>query len=484
MSSVRTGLEIGTTELRLVTLSPSGSDWQVQVQVAEPIPPGVWGPAGVQDAAALQAALNRLREQAGLSSARVVISCPENVVVFRRIPMPALKPRRVKQALKLGAGQHIPVPGGDFAADFLIKSHPARPEEVSVLVAAAPRTTLATLYEAARTAHLIPTGISTPALALSWLLGTWKVTAPEEQIAVLVVSGQEIRAYTFIGTTPLAGRTLMSAVADGGEAMLEIRRSVAVDGRLPAKVLIIGDVAEQWRADLSAILSRNFGGSTGTAVEVMAAPPVAGGVSGDFSVAAGEALADWNARDRINLLHARLFKVQTQPWRWPAAAMALLLAAVGLYGAWWFPQWQDTGAAIARADAAAQAVVAADTRSVAREMPVLTEIQRTPAWSRLVGELVSKVPPGVSVQELKEPEGAPAAAGNPQGGRPDATARLLLSGTANSMDQVAAYVGALRGSKQIARVAVASTTRNGGLDLHLNLTFELILDVPTGGNPS
>lgn len=104
------GIDIGTTSIKLVELSPLGKN-NFRLLAAASMPSPVGGvKANLANLAPISSALARIVKESGAHSRRVVAALPEEQISSHIVQMPALSDAEVEQALQWQVEQYIPIP--------------------------------------------------------------------------------------------------------------------------------------------------------------------------------------------------------------------------------------------------------------------------------------------------------------------------------------------------------------------------------------
>ncbi|NLM46293.1 MAG: type IV pilus assembly protein PilM [Firmicutes bacterium] len=171
-SSRIVGVELDTGVLRAVEIKgESGKPFVVgagRVQVPEEaIIDGV-----VNDAAAVGKALQSLWQEARFGSRRVVPGIFNRSVLIRMITFPRLPGEKIKKALRLQAGAHLPIPVSQTVLDFAVVGEAYADNELlnEVLLVAARREQLMACLQAFWHGRLTPVVVDASPLALPRLL--------------------------------------------------------------------------------------------------------------------------------------------------------------------------------------------------------------------------------------------------------------------------------------------------------------------------
>ena len=427
------GIEIGFTQLRAVLTHPTGR--RVKFTVAtQPLPEGTITPEGVS-LPLLTEGLRALRTQMPALRGPVWVSLPEQLMIFRPIRMPRMESGAVAQTLRLQADQYLPFPEAERLASFAVVPGSPGTEEIAVLLAGVHRAVAAAVRQACRAAGLKLAGLTAPVVALAPVAVAWTEGAPlGEPAAVVLAADGLVRAFLFRGPVPLVGRSLSSRMTDGATVHFELRQTLTGQGRMPAQVLILGDVPDGWADALSATLGRVSFGQSAAPVSVLAAPPLPGGLMGAYAVAFGLTMLAEQEEPLLNLMNAKLSLTAPGPWRMPSLVAGSAAVLAGLFGLFGYVESGQLAQelAVARAMQVEPLPMPAELARVDRYGPALAEQSKARSWAGLIDALIAQQPAGLRIRTL-----APV---------PGEGLGFQLSGTAGSYAQIDQFVQNLRGA--------------------------------------
>lgn len=139
--SSQVGVDIGSSSVKLVSLSHHSGQVSLDAYAIVPMPPAAVIDGNVQDVAQVADAVERAAKVAGGSLGGVVVAVPSSAVISKHIEMSnAFNELELEEQVKLEADQFIPYPLDEVAIDFEV-SGPAEhaPELNKILVVACRR---------------------------------------------------------------------------------------------------------------------------------------------------------------------------------------------------------------------------------------------------------------------------------------------------------------------------------------------------------
>ena len=113
------GLDIGTSAVKVVELSPLGESFRVEAFAIEPVPAGSVVAGNISDAGAVGEAIRNACKRAGVKPGKVCAGIRNSAVVTKTLDMDAsLTDRELEAEVSLEAERHIPFPIDEVAIDF------------------------------------------------------------------------------------------------------------------------------------------------------------------------------------------------------------------------------------------------------------------------------------------------------------------------------------------------------------------------------
>ena len=104
------GLDIGTTTIKAVELTPVGKGWKLLPAVLTPAVGEVTAGMAAADVGRVAATVSAMIKEGGIKSRKVVAALPEEQVSSHVVELPLLKDAEIGQALEWQVEQYIPIP--------------------------------------------------------------------------------------------------------------------------------------------------------------------------------------------------------------------------------------------------------------------------------------------------------------------------------------------------------------------------------------
>lgn len=212
------GIDIGTKNIKVIELVRSGSSWQLKAS-------GAVGYNGVSPDKAqtdeelniISGVLKKVIDQIKISSKDINLSLPESLVFTRVIKFPILSDEEVAAAVKWEAEQYIPIPTSEAVIQYSILNRNEATSQTSVLLVAAPKSTVEKYVKVVRIAGLTPIFAETELTAMARSL------SPDKGISLLLDLGSSATDMSIIKDTkvvftrsiPVAGEAFTRAVSQG-----------------------------------------------------------------------------------------------------------------------------------------------------------------------------------------------------------------------------------------------------------------------------
>lgn len=159
------GLDIGSTSLKIVELSPAGrGKWKLMSAASMPSPAGSSG-AGRTLVQTMAAGIIKLVREAGVRSRRVVAALPEDQVFSHVVEMPLLKDSEIEQALTWQVEQFIPIPREQAVWSWEVVKRDESAGGMEVMLVAVPKNLAEWYRSVIEQAGLEPAALETELMA-------------------------------------------------------------------------------------------------------------------------------------------------------------------------------------------------------------------------------------------------------------------------------------------------------------------------------
>lgn len=245
MGRTRVGLDIGSTGVRAVELSPG--DVPVVLRAAQvPTPLGAVENGEIRDPNQVGAAVRELWQRGGFKSKQVVMGVGNQRVVVREVALPWLPEKELRGSLAYQVQEFIPMAAGEAVLDFdpLGEFEQEGRRMLRVLLVAAQKAMVSAVVQSAQAARLEPIGLDLNPFALVRSVGSadeqldLQTTGDEAVIDVGAhvtnVCVHERGVTRFVRILPSGGRDITLAVARGlgveDEVAERLKRGEAIEG--------------------------------------------------------------------------------------------------------------------------------------------------------------------------------------------------------------------------------------------------------------
>ena len=163
------GLDIGSTEVRLIQLSSHGSGYRIDHFAVEPLSKGVVVDKTVQDVEAISDAIARAVKVSGTRSKSCAIAVSGSAVFTKTISLPAdLATKDIESQVQIEANQYVPYPLDEVSLDFEVLGPSARNADlIDILLAASKSENIESRQDAIDSAGLKAKVVDVEAFAIA-----------------------------------------------------------------------------------------------------------------------------------------------------------------------------------------------------------------------------------------------------------------------------------------------------------------------------
>lgn len=217
------GLDIGTHSIKAVELRRGGVKPALVAAGIVNTPTKSLISESPEDHEIIADAIRKLREEARISTDKVVAALPESQTFTRVVDLPNLTENEVSSAIKWEAEQYVPVPLTEVQMDWQILSRPpsaSKDEKMEVLLVAAPKILIEKYLKVLKLAQLTPIALETEITAVSRSLVPPSESSPTTLIISIGASTTDICVVRF------GQISFTRSIATGGAALA---RAVAQD---------------------------------------------------------------------------------------------------------------------------------------------------------------------------------------------------------------------------------------------------------------
>lgn len=166
--TVRVGIDISSTTVKLLELSESNGGFRVEAYSVSSLPHGAVFEKNINNVGEVATAIQSVIHQSRTRATEVITAVSGSSVINKVIAMPAgLTDDEMETQIALEADQYIPYPLEEVAIDFEVQGPtPGREDQVDVLLAACRRETIDSRVEALEIAGLTPKVVDVEAYAM------------------------------------------------------------------------------------------------------------------------------------------------------------------------------------------------------------------------------------------------------------------------------------------------------------------------------
>lgn len=163
------GLDIGSSYVRALQLSESGSGYRIEHFAMEPLREGVVVDKTVQDIEAISSAIDRAIKNSGSRSKACAIAVSGPAVFTKTIALPSnLAEADVESQIQIEANQYVPYPLDEVSLDFDVLGPSSRnPDLIDILLAASKSENVESRQDALEAAGLVAKVVDVEAFAIA-----------------------------------------------------------------------------------------------------------------------------------------------------------------------------------------------------------------------------------------------------------------------------------------------------------------------------
>lgn len=214
------GLDIGTTTLKMVSLSPGKDGYILDASIIAPIPERGMASDSPLDEEEMARAIKKALSESGINSKFVNVSLPESQVYTKVIEMPVLSDKELSSAIYWEAEQYIPIPLSNITFVWSVLKRPQKAnaqEKMEVLMVGAPTALVNKYKKIINMAGLVISSMETQILSAirALILGpdfppTLIIDIGEVSTTLAIVK-DGIMVFTY--STPTGGGAISRAIA-------------------------------------------------------------------------------------------------------------------------------------------------------------------------------------------------------------------------------------------------------------------------------
>lgn len=248
------GVDAGSMAIKVVEVRASAKgEYQIAGMGMVPTPPEAFVRGQVQDVKGLGQAIGEALGQAKIRHRKAALAVPAQVGFVRRITFPRMPLKELRAAVDLQPDRYIPFARDGAVYDlYPLPSDPTKPE-VAVVVAAAPRSAVEGLMQAAKLAGLTPVRVDLEPLTLFRAAVATGQANRSTSTAIVDLGGSAAKISLFEGDVPVISRVVdmpgmnpSERAAGTDDLFWDIRRSLEfalTQLQMPlSRVLVTGGV--------------------------------------------------------------------------------------------------------------------------------------------------------------------------------------------------------------------------------------------------
>ena len=220
-----TGLDIGSSSVKMIELKQTKGGYELLNYGVEPLPPETIVDGTIMNQGAIVDAIRALSKKLRLRNRQVALAIAGHFVIVKKIAVPKMTPEELEEHVPWEAQRYIPFGKDDVEIDHEVLGSQDAQGQTEILLVAAKKEVVADYAAVARQAQLKPEIVDVAAFALQNAFELNYTLPPNETVALVHV-GAAISTINIV----MNGTSLLTRdVTIGGNAFTEeIQKQLAV----------------------------------------------------------------------------------------------------------------------------------------------------------------------------------------------------------------------------------------------------------------
>lgn len=187
------GLDIGSSNIKLVQLKERKGGYELEAFEVLPLPPEIIVEGSIIDSLRLVEAIKELTKKAKIRSKNVALGIAGNAfVIIKRITLPEMTDEELSESIRFEAEQYVPFDIDDVNIDFQIIGPKDEPGQMDVIIVAVKKDIINEYINTVRDAGLIPVVVDVNAFALGNMFEINYEIEPDRNIALVNIGANTI----------------------------------------------------------------------------------------------------------------------------------------------------------------------------------------------------------------------------------------------------------------------------------------------------
>jgi len=163
------GIDIGSSSVKLIQLSTTGSSYRVEAFAVEPVPEGAVSEGVIAEPEQIADAIKKAMQRGGFKAKNCAMAVTGSAVITKIINLPAdLSEDDIEGQIEVEAGQYIPFPREEVSLDFeVLGPSPRNADLLEILLAASKTEHVDTRLEVAELVGLTVSVVDVEAYAIA-----------------------------------------------------------------------------------------------------------------------------------------------------------------------------------------------------------------------------------------------------------------------------------------------------------------------------
>ena len=171
------GVDIGSSAVKVMEVERELSGWRVASAAVEPMPAGSCRDGVIINIDAATQAVSEAIAKSGTRATKAITAISGSQVIVRQVQFPKMTETTLRKSIKYEASRFISAPMDESVVEFEILGDSDEPEQMNVMLAAAPREMIESRLEVIQKAGCEPVSVDVEAFALQRTLVTLRPSA-------------------------------------------------------------------------------------------------------------------------------------------------------------------------------------------------------------------------------------------------------------------------------------------------------------------
>ena len=220
------GLDVGSSTVKAVELSPRGKDFELTNLGVAQLPAEAIVQGAFLNASAIADTIREAVEGAKIKTKNVAAAVSGHSVIVKKVSLPSMTRDELDEQIRWEAEQYIPFDVNEVNLDFQILDSEGTEGQMEVLLVAAKKDLIDDYVQVITEAGLVPAAIDVASFAVQNAFEANYETRPDEVVALVNVGAQVVNINILCDGVPLFTRDITTA---GNQYTEEIQKALSVN---------------------------------------------------------------------------------------------------------------------------------------------------------------------------------------------------------------------------------------------------------------